>query len=105
MGRVLRNDLQHIPVLDDLSFVIETKDIDTRPDLVLVRRPKLTTVKDDEVAFGNGTYDLNGLSGVLAGHAFEVLDERLYAVRNLRIVLRVRVADKPGNCFRRRILN
>lgn len=45
------------------------------------------TRKDDMVALRYDTLNLNALPWILAGHAIEILDERGFAVSDLRIVL------------------
>ena len=48
--RLVRNPLQHVPVLDDFSVVVQSKDIDSRPLAII--RPVLETVEDEEMVFG-----------------------------------------------------
>jgi hypothetical protein len=86
-------------VLDDFSVVVQSKDIDSRPLAII--RPVLETVEDDEMVFGQHAAELHALAGILAGHAFEVLDERLLPVGDDRIVLRICGADVAPDRFRR----
>jgi hypothetical protein len=78
-------------VFDDLALVIEPEDVDAGP--VAVAGPLLIAVKHDEVIVGQHSAEFNAFAGVLAGHAFEVFDERILSVGDDRIVLRVAGAD------------
>ncbi len=44
----VRDDLQHVPVLDDLVIAIEPEDV--HPGVVVITGPGLVTVKDDEIS-------------------------------------------------------
>ena len=55
----IRNGLQHIPVLDYFSIVVQPKDI--HPGIVLVPRPALEAVQDDILTFGDDALDLDAL--------------------------------------------
>ena len=56
---------------------------------------------DDIVAFRDHMFKFNMLTRILSGHAFKVINEGLFAVRDRRIVLRVRVAGESSNRLRR----
>lgn len=92
IGRILRHDLQNIPVLDNLPICIETEDIDASP--MLVTWPFLITMKHDMVVLGNDALEVHALARVLLRHSFEVCDECLLSIRYVRIVLDVGIADK-----------
>src|SRR4030095_2176395 len=53
------NDLQHVPVLDDLAVAVDAEDVD--PGVVVVARPALVAVQDDEVCLGDGPLELGAL--------------------------------------------
>ena len=58
-------------------------------------------VQDDEVALCNHALELDPLAWVLGGHPFEVRNESLLAVTNMRVVLNVRVACVSLDSFAR----
>ena len=70
VGGGLGNPLEHVPVLNNLSLVIEPKNIDTGP--IAFSGPVLKAMQDDVVIFGQHSPELNALARVLASHAFEV---------------------------------
>lgn len=70
--------------------LVEAEDIDAG---VLLVGPGLVAVQDGVVAVGEGALVLNAFARVLGGHALEVVDERLLAVADVRVVLDVGVAD------------
>ena len=86
--RRTRNDLQHIPVLDDLSGIVESEDVDA--SVFVVARPGLVAMQNNEIVLCDRPFELNALAGVVRGHALEVLDERLLSIAHLRVVLGVR---------------
>jgi hypothetical protein len=86
---VVWDDLKHVPVLDDLAVAVEAEDVDAR--VILVAGPVLVAVEDRKVALGYSALELDPLCGVLGGHALEVVDEGLLAVRDVRVVLDVDV--------------
>ena len=49
MGKLFRNGLQHIPMLHHFPIRIEAEDVDA--GIVMVCRPSLKAMQDDEVAF------------------------------------------------------
>jgi hypothetical protein len=73
-------------VFDDFSVEIETEDVDAGVDLIA--GPRLSAMQHDEVTFGNRANELDLLGGVLIGHPFEVLDERLLAVADMGLCWR-----------------
>ena len=87
--------MQHVPVLDDLAGGIETEDVNPCP--VVIARPMLEAVKDDEFVLGDHVPELDPLAGVLARHPLEIFDERVLAVADPGVVLRVRRADVAGD--------
>src|SRR5512145_596913 len=90
VSRVLRDYLQHVPMLDDLPVFVEAEDVD--PCIVLAAWPSLMAVQDDVLALSDGADELHVLAGILSRHALEVVDERLLAIADVRVVLDVRVA-------------
>ena len=55
-------------------------------------------MESDEISFGQSTLELDPLPGILVRHALEVRDEGFFAIRDVRVVLRVRL---PGVAFDR----
>ena len=88
----LRHFLQNVPVLHDHSRIIDTEYFD--PSVIEAARPDLVTIKDHHVAVGETSLDFDSLSGVLARHSFEIVNEPSLASRDMRIVLDVVVAGK-----------
>lgn len=80
-------------MLDDPVRVVEAEDVDA--GVVIVARPMLVAVQHDQVTLDDRALDLDALAGVLRGHPIEVVDERLLAVGDVRVVLRVGVAGEP----------
>src|SRR5438128_11174332 len=93
VGGRLGDDLQDVPVLDDLAVVVEPEDVDCA--VVVIPGPVLEAMKYDDVAFADGSLELNALAGVFGRHAVEVVDERLPSVADTRVVLCVAGADVP----------
>jgi len=85
--RVAWNDLQDVPVFNDLSVGVETKNVDAC--VIAIARPVLVAVKNDEVALSDCPLKLHSLSRILDRHALEVIDKGLFAISDLRIVLNV----------------
>jgi hypothetical protein len=50
VGRFIRHGLEHVPMLDDFSIVVEAKDIDAGPFLLTVARPLLATMEYNVIA-------------------------------------------------------
>ena len=94
-----RNPLQHIPVLDDPPVIVQADVVDARP--VAIIRPVLIAVQDYEIPLGRHAAELHTLAGILAGHALEVLDERVLPVRDDRIVLGIGRAGVAADGLRR----
>lgn len=67
--------MKRIPVLNELSIVVQSKDVNTCA--VAVLRPTLVAVQDDEVSFRQGRGGLYALARIFARHWFEVLDKNL----------------------------
>ena len=74
-------------MLDDLAVGVDAEDVDA--GVVVVAGPALVAMEDDEVAFGDRTLELDALARILARHLLEVVDERLLAVGDVRVVLDV----------------
>jgi hypothetical protein len=69
-------------MLDDLSVVVQPKNIDARPDVVAW--PILPAVQNNVIAFGDHALELDALAGIVARSIFEIIDETLLAVGNIR---------------------
>jgi len=91
VGRLLRDNLQNVPVFDDLSPVVEPEDVD--PRIIVISRPVLEAVKNDILTLGDHPLDLDPLAGPLARHPLEITDKTVLARRDVRIVLNIVVAD------------
>jgi hypothetical protein len=74
-------------MLDDLPVRVEAEHVDARPRAL--SGPVLKTVQDDVIPFSDDAFELHTFAGILRGHAREVLDERLLAIADARIVLDV----------------
>lgn len=74
-------------MLDNLALVVEAEIV--HPSVFLESRPLLVAVKDDEVALGDGSFELHSLAWVLSDHPVEVVHERLFPVGNFGVVLGV----------------
>src|SRR5438874_5083423 len=68
---LFRNPLQHVPVLDDLAGLIESKDVDAGP--VPIVGPVLVAGEDHEITVREHASEFDPLTGVLARHPLEVL--------------------------------
>ena len=66
-SRLVRDRLQHVPVLDNSATAVEAEDVDL--GVIPVAGPMLETVKHDEIAIGEGTFDLDTLARILAPSA------------------------------------
>jgi len=71
--RLGRDDLKDVPVFDDFAGFVEAKDV--YAGVVVVARPLLIAVQDDEVAFCDDTLEVHLFPGVVGGHALEVGNE------------------------------
>src|SRR5262249_47817330 len=78
IGCLFRDDLEHVPVLDDLSIAFQSEDVDARPSVIT--GPILPTMKNDVVSLGYDSFELDMFAGVIARHALEVVYERLLSV-------------------------
>ena len=58
-------------------------------------------MQHNEVTVGQYSPEFDAFTRVLAGHTFEVFDERILSVGDDRVVLRVAGADVPSNRFGR----
>jgi len=88
-----RHSLENVPVFDDSSGIIETKNIDA--GVVLVSWPLLKAMQDDEASLSDGPFELYPFAWVLRSHPLEVFDECSLPVGDFRIVLDVLVAGVP----------
>jgi hypothetical protein len=89
------NDLQNVPVLDNLAGTVKAKDVDS--SVVFISRPMLKAVQHDEVTFSNGPSHLDALSRVLPLHAFEVGDKSGLTISNMRVMLGIRITNIAGD--------
>ena len=90
VGCRLRDDLEHIPVLDYLAVGVDSEDVDT--GVVMVTRPHLVAVQHDVLTLCDGSYELDPLSGELSSHSLEVVDEGLLAIGDMGVVLGVGIS-------------
>src|SRR5262249_25517968 len=97
IGCLFRDDLEHVPVLDDLSIAFQSEDVDARPSVIT--GPILPTMKNDVVSLGYDSFELDMFAGVIARHALEVVYERLLSVANSGVVLDVRGASVARDRF------
>lgn len=86
-------------MLDDLSIAIESKDVYASP--ICMPGPLLVAMQNDEVILSQHPPELNALAGILSGHAFEILNERILAVSDHWIVLSVAGTDVSAHSFGR----
>jgi hypothetical protein len=84
-------------VLDDLAVLIEAEDVDA--GVFVVTGPDLVAMQNHIVVFGYHPLELDALAGIFVSHPDEVVDERLFAVGNLRVVLDVRCPGVPLDGF------
>ncbi len=75
------------------AVVLQAEDVDT--GVVVIAGPDLVAVEHDEVALGDDPLELLALAWILARHAFEVVDEGLLRVPDVRVVLDADVAREP----------
>lgn len=85
IGRTGGQDLQHVPVLDELATAVEPEDVD--PGIIVAARPVLEAVQDDEIALGDHPLDVHALAGIRSCHSLEIGDEALRTGRHVRVVL------------------
>jgi hypothetical protein len=86
-------------MLDDLADVVEPEDINSSP--IAVAWPLLMAMQDNVVILGNRPLEVDAFSRVFLGHPRKVLDERLFAVGDVWIMLNVHIADVPLDRFGR----
>ncbi len=82
---VTRNDLQHIPMFHDLTVIIKPENI--HAGIVVIAGPVLMAMQDHEIALGDCAFERYAFSRILAGHALEVVDKRLFTIGDMGIVL------------------
>src|SRR5262245_53934182 len=82
IGGLVRDDLQHVPMLDNPALRIEAENVDTGPDMVT--RPVLPAMQDDEIALGYHLHEFDALARVIPRGLLEIGDEALLAVGNAR---------------------
>src|SRR5262249_16608098 len=87
VGRFLRHRLQRVPMLDNLAIVIEPEYVDAGP--VTCTRPRLLSMQDHVVSFGNGTSEVDMLAWVPILYVGEIVDEALFAIGYRRVMLDV----------------
>ena len=90
MGHIVRDDLQHIPVLYDLAVVIEAKDIYAGP--IVLSGNLLMAVEDNVVTIGKCPLEVDLLPWVFGVEFLEMLDERVLSAPHRGIVLDIDVA-------------
>ena len=86
-------------MFDNLAVIIETKDIDA--SIVVIARPMLVAVQDNMLPLCKGSLEGHTLTGIVGGHASEVIDERVLAVSDMRIVLDIDRSDIALDRFAR----
>ena len=86
--RLVRDDLEHIPVLHDFPVGIQPEDVYPGPFLVLVGGPFLITMQHHIVPLGNHSLEGYVFAGVLPGHELEIGDECLFTLGHMRVVLK-----------------
>ena len=85
------NDLQDMPVLNDLNVFIEPEDIN--PGILLTLWTHFMVVENNVTALCKGTLERILLSRMLFSHVLKIFDERLFTVCHVGIVLDVICAD------------
>src|SRR6202048_1360051 len=93
------HNLQHVPVLHDLTLFIELEDVDSGPHVIT--GPILATMKDHIVTFGDYPFEFHTLAGIIAGRLLEIGDVSFLPVSYTRIVLDVTVSRVPLDRFAR----
>lgn len=77
-------------MFDDLAVFIQPEDVDSRP--ILITRPELKAVQDDQISLGNHAPKFNFLARICQRHSLEIVDEGLLAVSHGGVVLNIDVA-------------
>src|SRR3954471_200553 len=88
-------------MLHNLSLGVDAKDVNAGPVPVFVGGPLLVAVQDHEVALSDDTFEVHAFAGILAGHALEVINEGLFAILDMRVMLDVGASGIASNGFRR----
>jgi len=88
-----RDDLKHIPMLDNLAILIESKYVDSC--VVFVSRPLLVTMENNVIIFRYRSFEVGRLARIFRAHPFKILDKRFLAVRDMRVVLDVLITRVP----------
>jgi hypothetical protein len=91
--RLRRDDLKHIPMLDNLAILIESKNVDSC--VVFVSRPLLVTMENNVIIFCYRSFEVGLLARIFRAHPFKILDKRFLAVRDMRVVLDVLISRVP----------
>ena len=63
--------------------------------VIVVSRPLLETMQDNEIILGYRALELHALSGILLRYSGEIFDESLLAVWHSGVVLNVEFAHMP----------
>ena len=80
-------------MLDDLPLVVETEDV--HAGVPAVAGPALVAVQDDVAGLGDHQFELHRLAWIIPRHLLEMVDEGLFAVADVRVVL-----DVPDPAYR-----
>ena len=86
-------------MFDHFSVIIESENINSR--IIVVTWPMLMAVQYDKVALGNSSDNFHMFARILPCHTFEILNEGLNSIADIRVVLNVRVANKALYCLTR----
>ena len=89
---MLRNNLQDIPMLDDLALFIESKNV--YAGVVMIAGPRLVAVQNDQIVFSYRALEFHLLARIFCCHTLKIFDEGLLAISYLRIVLHVAVTNE-----------
>jgi hypothetical protein len=77
-------------VFDNFAVLIEAEYVYS--GVIVVSRPLLETMQDNEIILGYRALELHALSGILLRHSGEIFDESLLAVWHSGVVLNVEFA-------------
>ena len=91
VGRHVGHDLEDVPNVHDPSLLVEAKDVHAR--VVVIARPVLVALEDDEVALLDRPLELNPLAGEIAAMRSKYSISGSATVASEGFVLAVRVAD------------
>lgn len=89
---MLGDDLQHIPMLNDLPLIVEPENIDSR--VIVVSGPVLGAMKNDILVLCHDPLYLDSFARPFASHALEIVNEALLSGFHMRIVLDVLVPSE-----------